>query len=82
MGDQHITENSDFLKNLEYGDTLMADRGFNIAETLGTSGARLEIPSFTKGKSQLSANEVEKTRVIANVRIRVECVIGILREKY
>ena len=42
----------------------MADRGFNIAETLGTCGARLEIPSFIKGKSQLSANEVEKTRVI------------------
>ena len=62
--DQHITENSDFLKNLEYGDTVMADRGFNIAETLGTRGARLEIPSFTKGKSQLSAIEVEKTRVL------------------
>ena len=31
----------------------MADRGFNIAETLGTFGANLEIPSFTKGKSQL-----------------------------
>ena len=47
----------------------MADCGFNIAETIGTYGARLQIPSFTKGKSQLSANEVEKTRVIANVRI-------------
>ena len=80
--DQHITENSDFLKNLEYGDTVMADRGFNTAETLGTCGARLEIPSFTKAKSQLSANEVEKTRVIANVHIHVERVIGILRKKY
>ena len=80
--DQHITENSDFLKNLEYGDTVMSDRGFNIAETLGTCGARLEIPSFTKGKSQLSANEFEKTRVIANVCIHVDRVIGILRKKY
>ena len=31
----------------------MADRGFNIAETLGTFGAKLEIPSFPKGQSQL-----------------------------
>ena len=30
----------------------MADRGFNIVETLGTFGAKLEIPSFTKGQSQ------------------------------
>ena len=35
-----------------YGDTVMAYRGFNIAETVATHGARLEIPSFTKGKEQ------------------------------
>ena len=46
--DQHVTENSGFLKYLIYGDTVMADRGFNIAETVGTYGARLEIPSFTQ----------------------------------
>ena len=46
--DQHVTENSVFLKYLIYGDTVMADRGFNIAETVGTYGARLEIPSFTQ----------------------------------
>ena len=31
----------------------MANKGFNIAETLRTFGAKLEIPSFTKGQSQL-----------------------------
>ena len=43
----------------------MADRGFNIAETLGTFGAKLEIPSFTKGQSQLWPEEVEETRTTA-----------------
>ena len=80
--DQHVTENSGFLKYLLYGDTLMADRGFNIAETLGMCGSKLEIPSFTKGKGQLRPEEVEDTRVIANVRIHVERVIGNLRKKY
>ena len=54
----------------------MADRGFNMAETLGTFGANLEIPSFTKGQCQLQPEEVEETRTIANVRIHVERVIG------
>ena len=45
--DQFITEN--FLKYVQYGDVIMADRRFNIAETLGTFGVKLEIPSFTKG---------------------------------
>ena len=33
---QHVTENSGFLECLIHGDTVMADRGFNIAETVGT----------------------------------------------
>ena len=60
----------------------MADRGFNIAETLGTLVVKLEIPSFTKGQDQMRAEDVKDTRVIANVRIHVEQVIGNLRKKY
>ena len=59
--DQRITQNSIFLSKLTHGDTVMADRGFNIGEMLGSVGARLEISAFTKGKNQLSALEVEKT---------------------
>ena len=60
----------------------MADRGFTIAETVGTYGVRLEIPSFTKENEQSRAEEIENTRMIANVRIHVERVIGNLRKKY
>ena len=60
----------------------MADRGFNVAKTLGTFGAKLEIPSFTKDQSQLGPEEVDETRTIANVRIHVERAIGNLRKKY
>ena len=65
-----------------YNDVIMADRGFNIIETLGTLGVKLEIPSLTKGQDQMRAEDVEDTRVIANVRIHVERVIGNLRKKY
>ena len=44
--------------------------------------AQLAIPAFTKGKDQLDPVDVEKTRGIANVRIHVERVIGLLRRKY
>ncbi|XP_034071134.1 uncharacterized protein LOC117545465 [Gymnodraco acuticeps] len=43
---------------------------------------RRMMPAFTRGKSQLSAYEVEETRKIANVRIHVERVIGLVRRKY
>lgn len=44
--------------------------------------AKLHIPAFTKGKTQLSALEIEDTRKIANVRIHVERVIGCVRQKF
>ena len=64
------------------GDVVLADRGFDISESVGMMQATLRIPAFTKGKSQLSALEVENTCTIANVRIHIERVIGCVRQKY
>ena len=61
---------------------VLADRGFTIAESVGLKQAKLVIPAFTKGKSQLDPVDVEKTRGMASVRIHVERVIGLLRRKY
>ena len=80
--DKFLTENCGFLDKLVPGDVVMADRGFTVAESVGMRQARLVIPAFTKGKSQLDPVDVEKTRGIANVRIHVERVIGLLHRKY
>ena len=44
--------------------------------------ASLHIPAFTKGKDHLYLIEIEETRTIGNVRIHVEWVIGMVRQKY
>ena len=80
--DKFVTENSGFLTNLLPGDLVLADRGFTVHESVWYYQASLNIPAFTKGKSQLDPIDVEKTRKIANVRIHVERVIGVLRQKY
>ena len=80
--DKYLTENCGFLENLLPGDMVMADRGFTICESVGLKQAKLVIPAFTKGKSQLHPVDVERTRGIASVRIHVERVIGLLRQKY
>jgi hypothetical protein len=77
-----ITENCGFLNKLLPGDLVLADRGFDIRESVGVMCAEVHIPAFTKGKKQLSVKEVESTRKIANVRIHVERVIGSVRQKY
>ena len=61
---------------------MLADRGFDITESIGMMQAKLHIPAFTNGKDQLSAMEIEETRTIANVRIHVERVIGNVRHYF
>ena len=80
--DKYLTQNCGFLNLLEYGDTVLADRGFNISEDLALFDATLAIPSFTKGKSQLSQQEVECSQWLAKVRIHVERVIGQMKNKF
>ena len=64
------------------GDVVLADRGFDIAESVGFYCAKVKIPAFAKGKKQVSGTDVESTRRIASVRIHVERVIGLVRKKY
>ena len=56
--------------------------GFDTHESVGVMGAEVEIPSFTKGRQQLSAVDVESSRRIAHMRVHVDRVIGLLRNKY
>lgn len=81
VSDKHITEHCGLLDNLVPGDVVLADRGFNIEDSVGFYCARLHVPAYTKGKKQLSPEDVEKTRKLANVRIHVERVIGLIRNK-
>ena len=80
--DKHITENCGFLEKLLPGDQVLADRGFTVQDSVGLYCAELVIPPLTRGKSQLSRIEIDKARQLSRVRIHVERVIGVLRNKY
>ena len=82
VSDKRLTEASGLLAHLLPGDVVLADRGFDIDESVAMTGARLHIPAFTRGKKQLPASAVHDTRGIANVRIHIERVIGCVRQKY
>lgn len=82
VSDRHLTQQCGFLRRLEPGDLVLADRGFNIDEDLQFCGAKLQIPAFTRGKKQLSLEEVERSKRLSRVRIHVERVIGLLKQKY
>jgi len=42
----------------------------------------VKIPPFTKGKKQLSKMDIDGASKLSSIRIHVEKVIGVIRQKY
>jgi len=82
VSDRYLTENSGILEKLLPGDIVLADQGFNVHKAASLYCAEVKLPPFTKGKKQLSRCEIDKARQLSRVRIHVERVIGLLRQKY
>ena len=82
VSDVHLTQNCGLLQNLLPGDLVLADRGFTVQESVGMYCAEVKIPPFTRGKKQLSKFEIDTSRQLSHVRIHVERVIGVIRQKY
>lgn len=78
--DKQVVLESEFLDILEEGDTILADRGFDISDLLETNKVALNIPPFLRNKQQLCEIEVFETRIIANRRIHVERVIRLTKK--
>ena len=73
--DKEITLSSGFLDKLTHVDCVLADWGFLVEEELATRRAVLRTPAFTRGKKQMTAKDIDISRQIALVRIRVERAI-------
>ena len=73
--DKKATLEFGIYKLLEEGDSIMADKGFQIEDDL-PKGVNLNIPPFLRGKEHLSIKEEIETRQIAAVRIHVERAIS------
>ena len=82
VSDVYLTENCGIFSKLSHGDLVLADRGFSIHESASLYFAEVKIPTFTRGKAQLSKSDIDTTRELARVRIHVERVIGLLKQKF
>jgi len=77
-------ENSGFMDLMSEGDSVMADRGFNVRDLMTKKKAHLIMPAFTmkcaygKGK-MLTSTEIWESRKIAHHRIHVERAIERLK---
>ena len=80
ISDKEITRVSGVLDLLEPGDTLMAEKGFEIGDMVREKGIGLNLPPFLHCSSQFSAQQVQETKQIAKLRIHVERAIRRIKE--
>ena len=80
--DRQICERSDLIKKPLFtsGESIMADRGLNVVQELSASkDVQVNIPSFMKGRNQLSLSEVIKDRRTASKCVHIERIIGLAK---
>ena len=75
VSDKKATKESGIYQLLQAGDSVMADRGFDLDSDLPVD-VGLNIPAFMNGKDQLDIVDETETRRIASVRIHVERAIA------
>lgn len=80
--DKEITLKTDFLAHLKENNLVLADKGFLVDKEITETGASLRMPCFVKNINQLDPIDVEHTRETANLRIHVERLISVLRQKF
>ena len=74
ISDKELVRQSGFLDELEEGDVVMADKGFNIQDLLAIHGSKLIAPPIMT-KNTVSARAPTATRRVANARVHVERII-------
>ena len=74
--DRKIVLKSGFLRHLNRGEAIMADRGFDVEPELNELGVDLLIPPFLGNRDAFTQRELILQRAIAASRSHVETVIG------
>ena len=80
--DKVISLESNLLDLLDPFDVIMADRGFLIKDECALLNIKVVTPHFTRGRKQMTQQQVQESRRLARVRIHVERVIGRLRRQF
>lgn len=75
--DRQIIERGSMPNKCDPGDSVMADKGFNVQDLFAPYDVSVNIPSFFHKKNRLSGKTVQKDRKIASKRVHIERIIGL-----
>lgn len=77
--DRQIIERSRVPQLCDTGDSVMADKGFNVQDIFAPYNVTVNIPTFFKKKNRMGGKSVLHDRKIASKRVHVERIIGLAK---
>jgi len=75
--DRQIVERSGLNIMCNSGDSVMADKGFNVEDLFLPYNISLNIPTFFRKKNRMTSETVRKDKKISTKRIHIERIIGL-----
>jgi DDE superfamily endonuclease/Helix-turn-helix of DDE superfamily endonuclease len=77
--DRQITERSRLTEMVEPGDSIMADKGFDVQDMFAPVDVAINIPTFFSKRNKIATKTLMRDRKIASKRVHVERVIGLAK---
>ena len=77
--DRQICERSNLLTLCDKGDSIMADKGFNVQDLIAPYDVTINIPTFFRKKNRMTGKTVLKDRAISSKRVHIERIIGLAK---
>lgn len=75
--DRQIVERSDLPDRCDSGDSVMADKGFDVQDLFANRNVAVNIPSFFRKKNQMCTKKVLHDRKVSSKRVHIERIIGL-----
>ena len=74
-----IIERSNLMVKCDPGDSIMADKGFNVQDIFAPFNITINIPTFFKKRNRMSGETVLKDRKVSSKRVHIERIIGLAK---
>jgi len=75
--DRQIVERSNIVVLCEPGDSVMADKGFNVQDLFARMDVTVNIPTFFKKRNRISGKIILRDRKVSSKRVHIERIIGL-----
>jgi len=77
--DRQIVERSNLTTLCDPGDSIMADKGFNVQDLFAQSDVTINIPTFFRKRNRMAGKTVLRDRKKSSKRVHIERVIGLAK---